>query len=185
MYTEEAEVKTYYRKNSKGAKKPFNQINLGNKSKFKNEEKVVIVNAEDYKEFESKANTEYIATLEETITDSEEDNKQLQQQLKQLKEEKEAKIIEANSKIEEANTNVIEAKDKIEKIQEDHKKEMAELNTKLNNEKDFSKALLVAMNDLNKRNFFSRLINKEPDSVKKVLELKPIEISSNGISKDK
>lgn len=41
------------------------------------------------------------------------------------------------------------------------------------------------MNDLNKRSFISRLINKEPDSVKKILELKPVEIDVNDISKDK
>lgn len=186
MYTEEAEVKTYYRKSSTGTKKPFNQINLGNKSNFKTEEKVVIINAEDFKEFKSKANPEYIATLEETIDSLKGSIKELEHQLKQMKEEKEAKIVEANSKIEEANTNIIEAKDKIETLQQEHIKEVAELNSKLNNEKDFSKALLVAVNDLNKRNFFSRLINKEPDSVKKILELKPlVEIPTKDISKDK
>lgn len=185
MYTEEAEVKTYYRKNSKGIKKPFNQINQGNKSKFKAGDKVVIINAEDYKEFTAKANVEHIATLEKTIDSLTATVKELKLQLKQMEEEKEAKIIEANSKIEEANVNVIEAKDKIEQLQREHIEEVAELNYKLNNEKDFSKALLVAMNDLNKRSFIARLINKEPDSVKKVLGLKPVEIEASDISEDK
>lgn len=115
----------------------------------------------------------------------------LQQELLTEKAKYEKLIEETNSKIDVANANVIEAKDKIERLQMEHKEELGvklaeikELNIKLNNEKDISKALLVAINDLNKRNFIARLFNKEPSSVKQVLELKPKELLVKDISEE-
>lgn len=198
MYYEEAEVKQYSRDTKKG-KKHFNQIHLGQKSEFKHEEKVVVINKDSFKkivdESEVEANQELQQQLEKVIAE----NNTLKKDLQELEKEKENLIQDSNNKvdtfnnnmmelakqIEESKNNVIQLQQEKENLISETKSEVAELNYKLNNEKDFSKALLVAMNDLNKRSFFSRLFNKEPESVKQVLELKPKELPVNDISKKK
>ena len=172
MYYEEAQVKTYYRKSGKN-KKPYNQINLGVTSEFENEDNIVVLRADTFqeikKQLENENNThDDIVKLEETIKKLEEEKDNLKQKLE--------------------NTDNLP---KIINLQETHKEELHnlnekvhELNFRLNNEKDFSKALLVAMNDLNKRSFFDRLRNKEPESVKMVTELKTLDTSDNTKSKE-
>ena len=180
MYLEEAKVREYKRKD-----RPYYQVYLGYDSKFNKEEDVVIIRKEELKELESKANPELIDSYEVKIEDLSEKILQLEKDLQELQRQKEELISEKAVIIEEANVEILKASDKIINESEEHKKELAELNLKLNNEKDLTKALLIAMNDLNKRSFFSRLINKEPNSVKRILELKPVEIDVNDISKDK
>lgn len=84
----------------------------------------------------------------------------------------------------ELQQELIKLEDKNEEIiqlQKEHKEEIgfkdneiAELNYKLNNEKDYSKALLVARSDLLNRNIFKRITNIEPESSKYVAELKKL-----------
>lgn len=180
MYYEEAKVREYKRKD-----RPYYQVYLGYDSNFIKEEDVVIIRNKDLKELESKANPELIDSYKDKITDLSEEILQLEKDLQEVQQIKEELISEKASIIEEANVEILKASEKIIAESEKHKEELAELNLKLNNEKDLTKALLIAMNDLNKRSFISRLINKEPDSVKKILELKPVEIDVNDISKDK
>lgn len=204
MNYEKANVKEYFRKNSKGEKTPYYQIHLGNKTKFNKSDEVAIIKEDEFKSILNNNNDEYLTELENKVTESEERNKHLTEglektykafedleksykdiiskneehiseinELTKLNQEQEKRIEEVNSKIialyEDKDSNVAEIK---------------ELNYKLNQEKDFTKALLVAMNDLNKRSFFSRLFNKEPDSVKTILKLKPIEANVESNSKD-
>ena len=207
MYYEEANVRKYT--DSKG--RPYYQIRLKKDSKLTDKElkvkPIALVDVAEIKEIAKSSNIKKFNELQANLNNTSEELAEVKQQLQEakatvesltsenekLKEEKlqlqEDLITEKNKHkelIEAANNNVVEAKDKVIKLQEEHIKEIAELNSKLNNEKDFSKALLVAVNDLNKRNFFSRLINKEPDSVKKILELKPIvEIATDISENDK
>lgn len=180
MYYEEAKVREYTRKD-----RPYYQVYLGYDSAFKKEEDIAVIRIKDLKELESNINPELIDSYKDKITDLTKENLQLKKDLQELQQDKEKLISERSSIIEEANVEIKKASEKIIEEQEVHKKELSELNSKLNNEKDFSKALLIAMNDLNKRSFFSRLINKEPNSVKTVLELKPVEIDVKDISEDK
>lgn len=190
MYFEEAIVKTYYR-NYKNKKVPFNQLNLGQDSKFnKNPEepdKVAVLNITDFeelannngltklKEMEAKYNElqEEKLQLENTVEELNSTAKSLASDVNKLKEEK-IQLQEELLKLEDKNEEII-------KLQKEHKEEIsvkeseiAELNYKLNNEKDYSKALLVANKDLLKRNIFKRIANIEPESSKYVTELKKL-----------
>jgi septal ring factor EnvC (AmiA/AmiB activator) len=172
MYYEEAQVKTYYRKSGKN-KKPYNQINLGVTSEFENEENVIVLREDIFNKIKEELESEN--TNQEELT-------QLQETIKKLEEE--------NDKLKEEIENTDDLP-KIIDLQEKHNLQITDLNEKLhdlnfrlNNEKDFSKALLVAMNDLNKRNFFDRLRNKEPESVKIVTELKALETKENTDSEE-
>ena len=206
MYFEKAEVKEYFRKNSKGNKIAYYQIRLKKDSKFNGVKTIALVDISELEKIVEVNDNDNFIELEAKYNNVIEENLLLKQELNHLKhtyenvlsevnvlkeenineKEKYSNLIsETNSKIEEANDNIFEAKEKIEELQKEHKKELIELNSKLNNEKDFSKALLIAINDLNKRSFFNRLFNKEPSSVKKVLELKPKEFIVNDNSSEK
>lgn len=134
-----------------------------------------------------------IESLTSEVEELKEEKVQLQQDLLTEKEKYESLVERTNSKLEEANVNVIEAKDKIEQLQKEHKEEIgfkdseiAELNYKLNNEKDYSKALLVARSDLLNRNIIKRLANIEPESSKYVAELKklPENVEANVVNEE-
>lgn len=132
-----------------------------------------------YNELLTKHNdlTEAYSTLEEEnnklVAEAKEDKQKL------LNASNEDKSEEYISKLEAKAEEITELNNKLQDLTEAKAEEIAELNNKiydinikLNNEKDFSKALLVAMNDLNKRNFLDRLRNKEPESVKIITTLK-------------
>lgn len=172
MYYEEAQVKTYYRKSGKN-KKPYNQINLGVTSEFENEENVIVLREDIFhkikEELESEnTKQEELTKLQETIKKLEEENNNLKKEIENTDDL--PKIIDLQEK---HNVQITDLNEKLH-----------ELNFRLNNEKDFSKALLVAMNDLNKRSFFDRLRNKEPESVKIVTELKALETKENTDSEE-
>lgn len=187
MYFEEAEVKEYERKN----KTKYKQIHLGTTSKFNKSEKVAVIKIKDLETLLSKPSLEDVKELEATIKEltSEKQNlqhdlQQVENKIKSINEEKSEKIEDANSKIEKANKNVIEAKDKVLEIQKEKEEvidvkdaEIKELNSKLNNEKDFSKKLLAVINAkdndivyLANRGLGSRIINKLPDRIKAIVE---------------
>lgn len=206
MYYEEAEVKEYFRKDSKGNKKPYYQIGIKKKSKFNKPTTVALVDIAEIKEIakntdvnkysELKANynstSEELVEIKQQLQEAKATIESLTSELKNLKEEKvqlQEDLLTEKDKhkelIEAANNNVIEAKDRIEELQKEHKEELAELNFKLNNEKDLTKSLLVVRSDLLNRNLINRIRNKEPDSSKKVAELKklPEDVEAN-ISKE-
>lgn len=158
MYFEVAKVKTYFRTYKK-KKVPFNQIHLGKDSKFNKdteEEEVAVVKLQDFKDLIEQAKNNDVKELKAKVESVENEKQLLQQELKQLKED--------NEKL---TSDII-------LLQQEHKEEVAELNFKLNNEKDYSKALLVVINDLFKRNAFNRLRNKETESYIRVVKLKQL-----------
>lgn len=164
MYFEEAKVKTYYRKDSKGNKKPYFQINLSNKTKFNESDTIVLVDLNDIKELETNANPEEVKELADKIKLKLEENKQLEEEVKKLKLEKyelQEELTKANDKDKE-----------IIQLQQDHKEELAKLNAELNKEKDLTKTLLAVRNDFIKRPLIDRIRNKEPDSSKYLTKIK-------------
>lgn len=190
MYFEEAIVKTYYR-NYKNKKVPFNQLNLGQDSKFnKNPEepdKVAVLNITDFeelannngltklKEMEAKYNElqEEKLQLENTVEELNSTAKSLASDVNKLKEEK-IQLQEELLKLEDKNEEII-------KLQKEHKEEIsdkdseiAELNYKLNKEKDIVKDLLVVRSDFLKQGAFKRLFKVEPESSKRVAKLKEL-----------
>lgn len=191
MYFEEAEVKEYFRKDSKGNKKPYYQIGIKKKSKFFKPTNVALVDVAELKELISLAEPEVIAELEAKLNAVEEEKLQLKQELQQVKQQEEeltSEVENLRSEKQQLQQDLLKAEGKSEEIiqlQQEHKEEIAELNFKLNNEKDLTKTLLVVRSDLLNRNFFNRIINKEPESSKKVAELKklPEDVEAN-ISKE-
>ena len=182
-YFEEAIVKTYYR-NYKNKKVAFNQLNLGTESKFNEDpekpDKVGVIYIEELKDLLNKVNGTAFKELEDNYNKLHEEKLQLEQELQELKTTTE-KLTSDVEKLKEEKFNLqeelLKAEDKNEEIiqlQQKHKEEVAELNFKLNNEKDYSKALLVVINDLFKRNGYHRLKNSEPESYKRVVKLKQI-----------
>ena len=197
MYYEEAEVKEYIRNKNKPSEKKFKQIYLGT-SNFKKEDNVVIIKSEDFNKLNTNSTAEKVAELEAIIKDLTEEKLQLEQSLQELKKNHEKYIEETNSSIEEATNIVNTVKEKSEKLEKEYKQKLEEkdsaitkkdsiiedLTNNLANEKDYSKALLIARTDLLKRNVVKRLFNVEPDSSKMVAELKPKEIDVETTSKD-
>lgn len=191
MYFEEAEVKEYFRKDSKGNKKPYYQIGIKKKSKFNKPTKVALVDVAELKELIAIAKPEVITELEAKLNDVEEEKLQLKQELQQFKQQEEeltSEVENLRSEKQQLQQDLLKAEGKSEEIiqlQQEHKEEIAELNFKLNNEKDLTKTLLVVRSDLLNRNLFNRIRNKEPESSKKVAELKqlPEDVEAN-ISKE-
>ena len=77
MYYEEAEVKEYFRKDSKGNKKPYYQIGIKKKSKFNKPTTVALVDVAEIKKLESLAKPEVITELEAKLNAIEEEKLQL------------------------------------------------------------------------------------------------------------
>lgn len=142
MKYEKAKVKEYNRKNSKGEKVPYKQINLGQLSTFPKETDVAIISVDELKELEAKAKPTVIEKLEDEIATVNAEKQGLQQELLQLKQENkiltnmndefkvtvdglkedveaeklkyETLLTETNSKIDGVNAVVIEASEKLE-----------------------------------------------------------------------
>jgi len=202
MYYELAKIRQY--KDNKGQPYFQIRVKKGSKLTDEKEKvkPIALVNVSEIKEIAESSNinklNELQANYKETSEELVEVKQQLQEskatvesltsELKKLKEEKvqlQEDLLTEKDKhkelIEAANNNVTEAKDKVITLQKEHKEELsvkeseiAELNYKLNNEKDYSKALLVANKDLLKRNIFKRIVNIEPESSKYVTELKKL-----------
>lgn len=65
-------------------------------------------------------------------------------------------------------------KELIIELQKEHKEELAELNLKLNDEKDLVKELILVLHDVFKRNVYNRIRNTEPESYKRIAKLKEL-----------
>lgn len=212
MYYEIANIRQYA--NNKGL--PYFQIRLkkGSKLTDKNEKvkPIALVDVNDIKEIAESSNIKKFNELKANYKDSSEELVELKQQLQEykgtvegltsevekLKAEKvqlQEDLLTEKDKheelIEAANNNVVEAKDKIVKLQKEHKEEIAfkdseiaELNYKLNNEKDLVKELLIVRTDLLKRNILKRVANIEPESSKRIAKLKELPEDVETISKE-
>ena len=168
MYYEVLKVREYQNKGSK-----YYQIRLLKDSKFKEVSEVALINISEIKELEKKIkeleNNESLSKYNEL----ESKHNDLIKAYNDLKEEHNNLKIESNQLKETIIKNTPKIEDNYKEIQDLNNK-LTNTYEKLNNEKDFSKALLIALNDLNKRGLFSRLLNKEPKSFKLVTELKPL-----------
>ena len=206
MYYELAKIRQY--KDNKGQPYFQIRVKKASKLTDEKEKvkPIALVNVDEIKEIAESSNinklnelqANYKGTSEELVEvkhdlhEAKTTIESLTSELKKLKEEKvqlQEDLLTEKEKyeklIEAANNNVVEAKDKVITLQKQHKEELsvkdseiAELNIKLNNEKDYSKALLVALTDVYKRNMLNRIRNKEPESTIKVLELRPKEIEA-------
>ena len=193
LYFEEAIVRTYYRDKEK--KNPFNQINLKKDSKFnpnpEEPEEVGVVRLHELINFINKFDGTELKELEAKYNELQEENNQLKEEVDSLKKvaedlasdvhklkEEKIQLQEENNKLQKKLLKAEDKKEDIIQLQKEHKKELEELNVKLNNEKDYSKALLIALLDSYKRNWLERIRNIEPESTTKVLTLRPIEIEA-------
>ena len=98
-------------------------------------------------------------------------NEQQQGEIRQLKEEKidlEDKMLSTDLELKKKDSSLEAKNEEIIQLQKDHKEEIAELNFKLNNEKDLNKELLVVRSDFLKQNAFKRLMKVEPESSKAI-----------------
>ena len=173
MYYEEAEVKEYYRKDSKGIKQPYWQIGIKKKSKFNKPKPIALIDIAEVKELESFLEANPIEEYKAKINKLEEDLSQYKQQLKTVKATNETLSSENNEL----------KKDKIQ-LQEDlltYKNHYEDKAEELTEEKEESKKLLASIvsltnknNELDKENTFlksrglkDRIFNKqyakEPD----------------------
>ena len=128
--------------------------------------------------------TEEKSKLENDVEEYKGASESLASDVHKLNKEK-SKLQEDKASLQEKILNVEDKNEDIIQLQKEHKKEIsdkdseiAELNSKLNNEKDYSKALLIALLDSYKRNWLDRIRNIEPESTTKVLTLRPIEIEA-------
>lgn len=202
MYFEEAIVKTYYRTyNNK--KVPYNQLNLGTDSKFNPDpekpETVGVIRLHELKELIAKADGTSLTEMEAKLNELQKEKLQLNKEVEELTSTAKSLASDVN-KLKEEKVQLQEEllknesnKELIIELQKEHKEELvvkdseiAELNYKLNNEKDYSKALLVARSDLLNRNIFKRIANIEPESSKYVAELKklPENVEANVVNEE-
>lgn len=127
---------------------------------------------------------QYKATVESLTSEVE----KLKAEKVQLQEDLLTEKTNSKKYVDEANSIVIDVKDKIVNLQEEHKEELAvkdseiaELNYKLNNEKDLTKELLIVRSDFLKQGYFKRFLKVEPESSKRIAKLKelPEDIETN------
>ena len=173
MYYEKSYIKRYYRTTKKGERKGFNQINLGQESEFQEGSEVIIVSSEIVDKLEA------ISDLESTIKSLKEENKQNVknhvEEVKNIKHEYENKISNIEKEVSSTKEKISDLEHTIEENQIELKEKnikIEELNLKLNNEKDYSKALLICLNDFTSRSLINRIRNTIPISYKKVTEIK-------------
>ena len=188
MYFEEAVVKEYPRKDGK----PNKQLNLGVNSKYKKKDKVIILSSENIQTFKEKLEPK-TKELEATVKRLENENQKLKLDLEKLKEEKTNFESEKNELITTTNAYLLEAKDTILKKEEEisriktkHAKEIKEkdseikeLNINLNNEKDTSKTLLLAIYSYEERGYINGFLNRTPQLAKQILKENPKPIETN------
>ena len=100
-------------------------------------------------------------------------------ELQNLKNEKETIIETANKNVLEATQQVLEKEKEINEINKNHAKELAALNKELNNEKDTSKTLLLAVYSYEERGIINGLFNRTPTLAKQILKENPKPIETN------
>ena len=170
MYYEEAEVKEYYRKDSKGNKKPYCQIGIKKKSKFNEAKTIALVDVDDIKELVKNSTGGSLKEKEVKLKEATVENDKLNQKLLQLKEDNETledTVNELKDKVAELQQELLQAK-------KENDVEIKDLTSKLLHEKDLTKSLLLVRSDLLNRNLISRIRNKEPTSSKKISEFKEL-----------
>ena len=175
MYYEKAEVKEYFRKDSKGNKKPYYQIGIKKKSKFNEAKPIALIDISEIKQIEKELNPTYRKEQEAKLNELSEEIVELKQQVKELSEEN-TELTSVNYKLQQ----------ELLTIKEDNEVKVEDLTSKLLHEKDLVKTLLVVRSDLLNRNALDRLRNKEPESSKKLAEIKelPEAIDVEDISED-
>lgn len=175
MYYEEAEVKEYFRKDSKGNKKPYYQIGIKKKSKFNEAKPIALVDIAEIKELAKNYDVNKIAELEANLNETSEELVEVKQELKELNATNES-LTSENYKLQQELLN----------IKEENESEVKDLTSKLLYEKDLVKTLLVVRSDFLKQGAFKRLLKVEPESSKKLSEIKelPEDVEANVISKD-
>lgn len=207
MYYEIAEVKKYVSVNKKdGTERIKFQINLKKDSKFREPKEIALVDVADIEEIVKTLDVANVNELEATVKQHEEETIELNKQLLQYKEQLQEledtakslasdvhKLTEEKIELQQELIKLEDKNEEIIQLQKEHKEEIgfkdseiAELNYKLNNEKDYSKALLVARSDLLNRNIFKRIANIEPESSKYVAELKklPENVEANVVNEE-
>ena len=198
MYYELAKIRQYT--NNKG--QPYFQVRLKKDSKLTDETKkvkpIALVDVDEIKEIVNSSNVEKYKELQANYNNTSEELVELKQQLQESKATVERltseneKLVEEKVKLQEDLLNVEDKSEEIIQLQKDHKKEIAdkdseikELNFKLNNEKDLTKELLIVRSDFLKQNGISRLLKREPESSKRIAELKELpEVVDTNISKE-
>lgn len=198
MYFEEAEVKKYTTKNQKtGVERTSFQIHLKKDSKFREPKKIGLINLSEVKKIETFLEDNPIEEKEAEINELLEVKVQLEKELQQLKAANEKLTSEnktlkeekiqlqkdllteknnAKDYIEEANTTLLEAKDNVINLQNEQKKEVKELNSKLEAANDKIEKLLIVVNNkdndivyLAKRGLGSRIVNKLTERIEATL----------------
>lgn len=190
MRIENYKVKEYYRKNRQGGKTPYRQILLKSSTVFNKDDEIAVISYDDFKKLNNVSTTGN--TLEDKVSRLEEEKQVLKKQYDDVEKNSEKKIKNLHMELDilsddkETLNNTIAGYEKtiselnkeIKELHQQQRQELKELNNKLNNEKDFNKALLIAINDLNHRNIIERITNKKPATLQQVLQLK----SGNDIS---
>ena len=183
MYFEEAIVKTYYRTyNNK--KVPYNQLNLGTDSKFNPDpekpETVGVIRLHELKELIAKADGTSLTEMEAKLNELQKEKLQLNKEVEELTSTAKSLASDVN-KLKEEKVQLQEEllknesnKELIIELQKEHKEELAELNFKLNDEKDLVKELILVLHDVFKRNVYNRIRNTEPESYKRIAKLKEL-----------
>ena len=117
----------------------------------------------EIKDIAKNCDVNIIYELETKLNDSSKESNELKEQLKGLKEENKS-LSSENYKLQHD----------LLKIKEENESKLKNLTSKLLHEKDLTKSLLVVRSDLLNRNFFNRILNKEPDSSKKIGKIKEL-----------
>lgn len=186
MRIEDYKVKEYYRKNRQGGKTPYRQILLKSSTVFNKDDEIAVISCNDLNELLELYNNNNNSILEDEVNRLEKEKQVLKKQYDELEKNSEKKIKKLNMELDilsddkKTLTDTIAGYKKtisglnkeIKDLHQQQRQELKELNTKLNNEKDFNKALLIAINDLNHRNIIERLTNKKPATLQQVLQLK-------------
>lgn len=182
MYFEEAVVREYGRKDGRNNK----QINLGVNSKFKKDNKVVVISSDKIATFKQNLEPK-TKELENKLAALQEENQNLKDDLKKMETEKNNIISESNVKIEKANKNVLDATNKVLDLQNQHAEELKQKdleikklnqslqdeNQKLIKEKDTSKTLLLALYSYEERGIINGIFNRTPPIAKQILKENP------------
>lgn len=182
MYYEEAEVKEYYRKDSRGNKKPYYQIGIKKKSKFNEAKTIALVDVDDIKELVKNSTGGSLKEKEVKLKEATVENNELNKKLLQLKQDNET----LESTVNELKDRITELQQELLQVKKETDVEVKDITSKLLHEKDLTKSLLLVRSDLLNRNLINRIRNKEPASSKKIAEFKelPEDVEATDVSKE-
>lgn len=175
MYYEIAEVKKYTSVSKATGKERTNfQINLLKDSQFREAKPIALIDVAEIEKIDSIITDYNLEEKEAELKQLQEEKLQLEEEVNKLNgvaedlasdvhklREEKVQLQEDLLKAEAKNEDIIQ-------LQQEHKEEVAELNFKLNNEKDYSKALLVVRADFLKQNALKRFLKIEPESSKAI-----------------